>query len=887
MKTLPSCICILGFAAAASVANADVLLDQIGAEDGTNIDLSNIVANQIFEAAFAQYSVTHSDDFDNPGGSPLMMVEFVMGGWNGYAGPDGISGYQVNVHAAVDGPCSDIAGDLLTYEGAGTAVVDWAGLTGLSLVTIDLGGIDAGSGNGLALAATPINEFGVNGQTGAAPGLSGDFSASQNNPAGGFGFGDCQASGYNAAMRITGGVGDPCSSVLPATCAADVTGPNDEPDGSVNVSDLLLIIGNWNTVGDGTFRPAGDCAPAPNGDCVVNVSDLLAVIGAWGGDCIARGSCCNSDGTCLDNVAEADCGAVWGGEGSDCASSCASGACCLTDGSCVTATADGCSGSYNGDGTDCADVSCTEAPANNDCSGSIALAEGDNAVSTLGTTTTGPAGDFTVCDNFGSEDIFNDAWYSYTASCDGDATFSVCNSIFLADGTTVLDTRIAAYDACGGTMIACNDDAAADCGLSSELILGVTAGTTYVIRLGSFTDGDTGSGTMAVSCAAYEAGACCIGTSQCVDGLIPPDCVNFGGTHQGGGSDCATVDCDPTPANDTCEGATEAVLGANAYDTSFAGAEWVDPDATACDGTFLDWGGSPDVYFSYTSTTDGSLTITTCDATSYDTSIAVYYGGCADGDGSHNVTCNGDAAGDAACQQYHSVVENLPVTAGQQVLIRCGGWNGATGAGTLTLSFTGGNETAACCVAGSCAGETTLNDCNALAGLWSQGETCATVSCPAPFAGCTGSEDYNEADFGCVCPEDGTDPLADCNAGLNGDGTETPHTVGDTVCGTASVFVAADGTTNRDTDWYDDLGVVDAGGTFAIQVGSGAAMLMGLVDKDAGAFIDTVINTAGFVSDPYDVTVAAGNHCIWVGPSDFVLEWTCDSGLAEYVFSVN
>ena len=64
-------------------------------------------------------------------------------------------------------------------------------------------------------------------------------------------------------------------------------------------------------------------------------------------------------------------------------------------------------------------------------------------------------------------------------------------------------------------------------------------------------------------------------------------------------------------------------------------------------------------------------------------------------------------------------------------------------------------------------------------------------------------------------------------------------------------------------------------------------MLMGLVDKDAGAFIDTVINTAGFVSEPYDVTVAAGNHCIWVGCSDFNLEWTCDSGLAEYVFSVN
>jgi hypothetical protein len=880
MKTLPSCICILGFAAAASVANADVLLDQIGADDGTNIDLSNILANQIFEAAYAQYSISVSDEFDNAGGQPIMSVEFVMGGWNGYAGPDAVSGYQVNVHSSATAPCTDLAGDLLSYDGAGSAEADWAGLTGLSLVTIDLAGASAGSGAGLAISAMPVNEFGSNGQTGMAPGLTGDFSAAQNNPAGGFGFGDCQATGYNAAVRIVGGVGDPCDSSLPATCAADVTGPNDEPDGLVNVSDLLLVIGNWNQSGDGTFRPAGDCAPAPNGDCQVNVSDLLAVIGDWGSDCIARGSCCYADGSCAENVAEADCNAAWGGAGSDC-STCLSGACCLTDGSCVTSTADGCDGNYNGDGSDCADVTCDEAPENNDCSGATALSDGDNAVSTLGATTTGPAGDFTACDNFGSEDIFNDVFYSYTASCDGDATFSLCN-------TVDIDTRLAAYDACGGTMVACNDDAASGaCGLTSELIMPVSAGTTYIIRLGAFTDGDTGSGTMAVSCAAYAAGACCIGTSQCVDGLLPPDCDQFGGTHQGADTDCATIDCDPTPANDTCAGATEAVLGANAYDTSFAGAEWVDPSDAVCAGTYLDWAGSPDVFFTFTPDSDGALTISTCDAASYDTSIAVYDGDCTSGDGSHNIACNGDASGGTDCQSYYSQIDNLPVTAGEAVIIRCGGWNGATGPGTLTLSFTGGNETAACCVAGSCAGETTFSDCNTLAGLWVQGEDCSTVDCPQPFAGCTGSEDINEADFGCPCFADGDDSTTDCNPGLNGDGTETPYSMGATVCGTGSVFLDVTGSTYRDTDWWDDGGAVDAGGTFSLVVGSGAAQLLGLVDKDAGAFIDYSINTAGFVADPYDVTVTAGNHCIWIGPSDFNVEWTCDSGLADYVFSVN
>jgi len=879
MKTLPSCICILGFAAVAA-AGPSYLIDQIGPDDGTNIDVSNILANQIFEAAYAQYSISVTDDFDNADGSDLLTVEFVMGGWNGYAGPDGVSGWQVNVHSTVAAACDDIAGDLLSWDApaGSSSYEDFGGLAGYSKVMLELGGAFIGGGTGLAISAIPSNEFGVNGQVGMAIGFIGDLSATQNNPAGGFGFGACQAGNANAAVRIASGQGDPCNGALPATCAADVSGADGNPDGAVNVSDLLAVIANWNAQGDGTSRPQGDCAPMPNGDCVVNVSDLLAVIGDWGSDCVDKGSCCFDDGSCNDNVAEADCSGAWGGAGSDCATDCLSGACCATDGSCSTTTADGCSGNYSGDGTDCADVTCNEAPANNECSGATAVADGPNDVTNVGATTNGPA-DFTACDNFDNEQSYNDVYYSYTTSITGQLLITTCN-------TVDFDNRLAVYDACGGTMVACNDDAlSGTCGLNSEIIMDVQAGESYIIQLGSFADGGTGSGVMNIFNTAYEAGACCIGTSQCVDGLTPPDCVAFGGTHQGGATDCATVDCDPTPANDTCEGATEAVIGANAFDTTFANPEWADPDDLVCDGTFLDWAGSSDVFFTWTATSDGALSITTCDAASYDTSIAVY--NTCDGDGTHNIACNGDATGQDGCQSYYSAIDNLAVTSGDQIIIRCGGWNGATGAGTLTLTFTGGNETAACCVGGSCAGETTLSDCTALGGLWVQGETCATVSCPQPFAGCTGNEDINEADLGCPCFVDGDDSLTDCNPGLNGDGTESPYTMGATVCGTGSVFLDVSGSTYRDTDWWDDGGAVDAGGTFSLVVGSGAAQLLGLVDKDAGAFIDYSINTAGFVADPYDVTVTAGNHCIWIGPSDFNVEWTCDSGLADYVFSVN
>jgi hypothetical protein len=57
------------------------------------------------------------------------------------------------------------------------------------------------------------------------------------------------------------------------TCPADV-----HQDAVVNVTDLLLVIGNW-----GTCPPTPLCCPGnTNGDGSVNVTDLLAVIGAWG-----------------------------------------------------------------------------------------------------------------------------------------------------------------------------------------------------------------------------------------------------------------------------------------------------------------------------------------------------------------------------------------------------------------------------------------------------------------------------------------------------------------------------------------------------------------------------------------------------------------------------
>ncbi len=100
-------------------------------------------------------------------------------------------------------------------------------------------------------------------------------------------------------------VPDPCDDPLRA-CAEDV-----DDSGAVAVSDLLAIIANWGQCGDGTYRPVGDVAPAPNGDCCVGVADVLAVIAAWGEECGGGGGKfaineirVDQDGEDLDEFAE-------------------------------------------------------------------------------------------------------------------------------------------------------------------------------------------------------------------------------------------------------------------------------------------------------------------------------------------------------------------------------------------------------------------------------------------------------------------------------------------------------------------------------------------------------------------------------------------------------
>jgi len=92
-------------------------------------------------------------------------------------------------------------------------------------------------------------------------------------------------SGTVYRVRVGGTNGATGSGTMVITCTVPVTCPADIApvggNGTVNVEDLLAVIGAWGACGDPGNCPA-DIAPAGGND-LVNVEDLLAIIGAWGG----------------------------------------------------------------------------------------------------------------------------------------------------------------------------------------------------------------------------------------------------------------------------------------------------------------------------------------------------------------------------------------------------------------------------------------------------------------------------------------------------------------------------------------------------------------------------------------------------------------------------
>jgi hypothetical protein len=144
----------------------------------------------------------------------------------------------------------------------------------------------------------------------------------------------------------------------------------------------------------------------------------------------------------------------------------------------------------------------------------------------------------------------------------------------------------------------------------------------------------------------------------------------------------------PAPPNDDCANAITVVDGLVPYDTT-----WATTDGSAHGSCQFDGQTYNDLWYRYTASCTGILTVTTCEdlggSADYDTDLVVYTaaGSCPPSD-AQLLGCNDDDPNNPCgySPDYHSTVE-VPVVAGNTYRIRVGGYQASSaGSGVLAVS---------------------------------------------------------------------------------------------------------------------------------------------------------------------------------------------------------
>lgn len=296
-------------------------------------------------------------------------------------------------------------------------------------------------------------------------------------------------------------------------------------------------------------------------------------------------------------------------------------------------------------------------PANDNCADAEVLAgAGSYSFTTVNATTDGPEHP-NNCVSSGSTGTitYNDVWFSFTPDWTGYAIFSTC-------GTANFDTKIVVYEAGAacpvqdGQVLACNEDGGGCANSTSETIFPVTAGETYLLRLGGWGDGppgESGSGTFLV------------------------DEYIFNG-----------------PPNDNCADAIELFMDADdSISVAFTNVDATTDVVTGfqgygCFGTNGEDGDFSNVWYKWTATYTGGLDVSTCGTVDFDSRFSVYGPGATC---SPNIDllvgCSDDGLDENffECPDYTSH-DRFWVEEGGTYLISIGGWSESDqGAGYFTF----------------------------------------------------------------------------------------------------------------------------------------------------------------------------------------------------------
>ncbi|MEM7229555.1 MAG: hypothetical protein AAF432_12160 [Planctomycetota bacterium] len=223
-----------------------------------------------------------------------------------------------------------------------------------------------------------------------------------------------------------------------------------------------------------------------------------------------------------------------------------------------------------------------------------------------------------------------------------------------------------------------------------------------------------------------EVGACCNLDGSCTDAVLPGECMAAGGQFEGAGVFCFDTTC--VPVNDDCENATPIGEVVDLPFSTFNAT--IDGPLASCA-----FDGGPNVWYCYTPTYSGIVTIDTCSDTAFDTAVAVYPG-CGTpveddeafcGDGDLIDLCDGTSG---------PSVLTFQVVEGEPYKIQVAGWESFdVGVSDLTIDLV---PFGACCLPdGSCDDQVNEETCLAMDGRYQgDGVQCGDIICPPAGACC-------------------------------------------------------------------------------------------------------------------------------------------------------
>jgi len=190
-------------------------------------------------------------------------------------------------------------------------------------------------------------------------------------------------------------------------------------------------------------------------------------------------------------------------------------------------------------------------PANDNCAGATVATLGSNAYDSTAAGQEGPSGS---C-NFGGTPDNADVFFRYTAGAEGFITVDTL-------GGGIFDTTLQIFDVCGGTELACNDDAGG--GLQSQICtFPVVSGTTYIIRAASW--GAAGPGGQGVVNIAAASGPVIF--SPPPEAISEPEvCGTFPDVDNGG--------CNSDPNSFTNIELCDTYKGTGYFDGAFRDTDW-------------------------------------------------------------------------------------------------------------------------------------------------------------------------------------------------------------------------------------------------------------------------------------------------------------------------